>query len=176
MTEMNAIESQEIVNIFFNVGDKVVYSSHGVGEIEKIETSIHCGIELKFYVISLINQKMSLKIPVNKATQASIRRLITQDDVEGIYNILKQKSPNMFYKSKARKFVDYKQKLNSGKINDLAEVVRDLHKTDYINTSYSQKAIYDSALRRLANELALLNNINLDQMLLSLESILTSKV
>jgi CarD family transcriptional regulator len=161
---------------FFDIGEKVVYSSHGVGEITSIETNIYGGSELRFYVIHLINQKMSIKVPVNKTGESELRRIVEGKDVEGIYNILKRKSCSSFYKSKARKFIDYKQKLNSGNIAELAEVVRDLYKSDYINTSYSQKAIYESALNRLANELALLENVRFDQMLVNLEEILMAKI
>jgi CarD family transcriptional regulator len=159
----------------FNVGQKVVYSSHGVGEIIAIETNTYAGVELIFYVINLINQKMSIKVPANKTGESGLRPIVSDTDAEGIYQILKTKSCQLFYKSKAKKFTDYKQKLNSGNVVDLAEVVRDLHKSDCVNTSYSQKAIYESALNRLANELALLKNIQLDQMLLSLEEILTAR-
>ena len=126
----------------FRVGEKVVYSSHGVGEIVDMEINTYGGSQLRFYVINLINQKMSIRVPANKTGENDLRKITSAGDVESIFDILKKKSNNLFYKSRARKFVDYKQKLNSGSILDLAEVVRDLYKSDCLTTSYSQKIIY----------------------------------
>ena len=176
--EITNVDGNNVKIIFseFNIGDKVVYSSHGVGEITSIETSIYAGTELRFYVIDLINQKMSIRVPIKKNTDSGLRKITSTEDIENIYVILRKKSCNPIHKSKARKFINYKQKLNSGSVTDLAEVVRDLYRSDHLSTSYSQKAIYESALTRLANELALLLNVKLDQMLIDLEQILISKI
>ena len=160
----------------FNIGDRVVYSSHGVGQIKEIETSVYEGIQLRFYVIELINQKMSIKVPIKKNSDGGLRKITDAQEVESIFGILREKACNPFHKSKARKFINYKQKLNSGSITDLAEVVRDLYRSDYLTTSYSQKAIYESALTRLANELALLLDVKLDKMLLNLEELLIARI
>ena len=160
----------------FSIGDKVVYSSHGVGIIQDIETKTYEGTELRFYVIDLVNQRMSIKVPIKKNSDGGLRKITNAQDVESIFTILRQKSCNTYHKSKARKFINYKQKLNSGNIADLAEVVRDLYRSDYLTTSYSQKAIYESALTRLANELALLLDVKLDKMMIDLEELLTSRV
>jgi len=160
----------------FNIGEKVVYSSHGVGEIINIESNVYGGSEIMFYVINLINQKMSIRVPANKTGESDLRSITSHGSVDEIYEVLKKKSNNIFYRSRSRKFVDYKQKLNSGNIIDLAEVVRDLYRSDCVTTSYSQKVIYESALTRLANELALLLDVKLDQMLLNIEELLVSRI
>ncbi len=166
----------ETTNCFFNIGEKVVCSSHGVGEIKSIESNTYAGSEIKFYVIQLINQKMLIKVPVNQINRSGLRHLTNEKNIDGVYEILKKKSGNSLHKSKSKKLTDYKQKLNSGNINDWAEVVRDLYKSDCLNTSYSQKTIYESALNRLADELGLLTNINSEQMLINLEQILMAKI
>lgn len=160
----------------FSVGEKVVYSSHGVGEIVDMEVNSYGGSQIRFYVINLINQKMSIRVPANKTGENDLREMTRACEVDSIFDILRKKSNNLFYKSRARKFVDYKQKLNSGSILDLAEVVRDLYKSDCLTTSYSQKIIYESALTRLANELALLLDVKLDQMLQSIEELLVARI
>lgn len=172
----NVVNDLQIAGYKFSVGEKVVYSSHGVGEVVAIETNIYGGSELKFYVINLINQKMSIKVPANKTGENDLRKITSAGDIEEIFEILRKKSNNLFYKSRARKFTDYKQKLNSGSVLDLAEVVRDLYKSDCLTTSYSQKVIYESALTRLANELALLLDVKLDQMLENIEELLVSRI
>jgi len=159
----------------FEVGQKVVSSSHGVGEIQGVEVNNYGDTQVSCYVINLINQKMSIKIPINKAIDCGLRPLTNAGDIQEVYQVLKTKSNMSTYKSKVKKFTDYKQKLNSGNIIDLATVVRDLHKPDTINSSYSQKSIYDSALTRLANELALLEGLKLNEMLANLEELLIAK-
>jgi len=167
-----SVNLQSDLQRYFEIGQKVVSSSHGVGEIESIEVNHYGDSKVECYVIGLINQKMSIKVPINKAIECGLRPLTNVNDIEEVYQVLKSKSNASFYKSKMKKFTDYKQKLNSGNIIELAAVVRDLHKPDIVNSSYSQKSIYDLALSRLANELALLEGLQFSEMLTNLEGLL----
>lgn len=161
--------------LFFSIGEKVVYSSHGVGQVKDIETIDYGGSKLVFYVIEFTSQRMSIKVPVNKAAEKGLRAVSEPEALAGVFEILKSKAIVISGRNKTTKFTDYKQKLNSGSIIDLAEIVRDLYKNGAINNSYSQKNIYDSAISRLANELALLKNVQVDQMLADLETVLLAR-
>lgn len=146
----------------FAVGDKVVYSAHGVGEITQIEQHAVGGRTIDFYVISLLGQRMSLKVPVDKAASSGLRSVIPQNAVKRIYDLISIRSADkvgvVIKTSKMKQINNYKQMLNSGNIEDLAVIVRDLYQYDVAKFSYSNKLIYDSALARLTNEIAISTN------------------
>ncbi len=147
----------------FSVGDNVVYPAHGVGSITAIEKQNILGVEAKFYVITFSKEKMVVKIPVTTATRSGLRSLCTNDDVKSVVVTLKGRakvSRGMW----SRRAKEYESKINSGNIVSLAEVVRDLHKNiDDPDRSYSERVIYESALERLAGELAAIQKIDVAQ-------------
>jgi CarD family transcriptional regulator len=142
----------------FKVGERVVYPSHGVGEIIQIESQAIGEIKLEVYVISFPHDKMTLRVPVSRATASGLRTLATKSDVNNVYNILNDK-PKRGNKMWSRRAQEYETKINSGQIEAIAEVVRDLYKNVDNDRSYSERTIYESALNRLATEIAVLENI-----------------
>jgi CarD family transcriptional regulator len=142
----------------FKVGERVVYPSHGVGEIIQIESQAIGEIKLEVYVISFPHDKMTLRVPVSRATASGLRTLATKSDVNNVYNILNDK-PKRGNKMWSRRAQEYETKINSGQIEAIAEVVRDLYKNVGNDRSYSERTIYESALNRLATEIAVLENI-----------------
>lgn len=144
----------------FNVGDNVVYPSHGVGKIIKTESNVIGEVTLKLFVIHLEKDKLFIRIPVNKAEKIGLRLLISNKDMKNVMNILgdKPKSQRGIWSKRA---TEYEAKINSGDLFLIAEVIRDLYR-DSSNTdrSYSEKLIYDLALSRLASEYALLNELD----------------
>ena len=142
----------------FKVGERVVYPSHGVGEIIQIESQAIGEIKLEVYVISFPHDKMTLRVPVSRATASGLRTLATESDVNNVYNILNDK-PKRGNKMWSRRAQEYETKINSGQIEAIAEVVRDLYKNVDNDRSYSERTIYESALNRLATEIAVLENI-----------------
>lgn len=150
-------------NIAFKVGDRVVYPSHGVGEIIGEEAQIIGGHELSVYVISFQKEKMTLRVPVKRAMSIGLRQLSSRDDVQKMLAILqgRAKSGKGMWSRRAQ---EYENKINSGDLASIAEVVRDLHKNvDDPDRSYSERVIYESALNRLAGEFAAIENIDLKQ-------------
>jgi CarD family transcriptional regulator len=141
------------VNVF-TPGDKVVYPSHGVGEITGEETQKVAGMELKVYVISFEKDKMVLRVPIKRAEASGLRALSESSEVENAIKILKGRAkPGRGMWS--RRAQEYETKINSGSVSAIAEVVRDLHKNvDDPDRSYSERVIYEAALNRLAGELA----------------------
>ncbi|MEM6338333.1 MAG: CarD family transcriptional regulator [Pseudomonadota bacterium] len=142
----------------FKVGDRVVYPSHGVGEIVEIESQTIADIKLEVYVISFPHDKMTLRVPVSRATASGLRTLADKSDVSGVYDILNGK-PKRGNKMWSRRAQEYEGKINSGEIEAVAEVVRDLYKNVDNDRSYSERTIYESALNRLASEIAVLEKI-----------------
>ena len=144
----------------FKVGERVVYPSHGVGEIIEIESQAIGEIKLEVYVISFPHDKMTLRVPVSRATASGLRTLATKSDVNKVYSILNDK-PKRGNKMWSRRAQEYETKINSGQIEAIAEVVRDLYKNVDNDCSYSERTIYESALNRLATEIAVLENITI---------------
>ncbi|MBA2629302.1 MAG: CarD family transcriptional regulator, partial [Rickettsiaceae bacterium] len=129
-----------------------------VGEIIQIESQAIGEIKLEVYVISFPHDKMTLRVPVSRATASGLRTLATKSDVNSVYNILNDK-PKRGNKMWSRRAQEYETKINSGQIEAIAEVVRDLYKNVDNDRSYSERTIYESALNRLATEIAVLENI-----------------
>ncbi len=149
-------------NLEFKINDKVVYPAHGVGEIIDIESETIAGIAIQVYVISFPHDKMVLRVPVKRATSAGLRGLVDKDSVSKVYKVLQSKA-KIGNKMWSRRAQEYEGKINSGEITAVAEVIRDLYKDSDTDRSYSERTIYESALNRLAGELAVLENVTIPQ-------------
>ncbi|XVN42025.1 MAG: CarD family transcriptional regulator [Candidatus Rickettsia vulgarisii] len=159
----------------FKIGERIVYPSHGVGEITKIEHQIIVGTTIKVYVISFPQDKMTLKVPVNRAAASGLRKLVSKNDLLLIYSTLQSK-PKQGNRMWSRRAQEYESKINSGNVVAVAEVVRDLYKNVDSDRSYRERTIYESALNRLAGELAILENIKSEEAISKLVEVLRDKV
>ena len=99
----------------FKIGEKVVYPSHGVGEIIDIESQEILDTMLEVYVISFPQDKMTLRVPVNKSSNSSLRPIASKNDIENVYSILNEK-PKRGNKMWSRRAQEYETKINSGEI------------------------------------------------------------
>ena len=113
----------------FRPNDYVVYPAHGVGQIVSIEEQEIAGIKLELFVISFEKDKMTLRVPTNKATEIGMRSLSSPDVVSQAMKTLKGKA-KVKRAMWSRRAQEYEQKINSGDLIAIAEVVRDLHRTD----------------------------------------------
>ena len=138
----------------YKVGHYVVYPTHGVGRIMAEETQMIGDIELRMLVISFEKDKMTLRVPMHRATAAGLRPISGVDQMKKVFVTLKSRakiSRGMW----SRRAQEYEAKINSGSVISVAEVVRDLHQNvDQSERSYSERMIYESALARLVGELA----------------------
>ncbi len=159
----------------FNIGEKVVYPSHGVGEIVNIESQSIAGTEIKVYVVSFPIEKMILRVPVSKAVTSGLRTLSNKADHGAIYDTLQSK-PKQGNRMWSRRAQEYEAKINSGNIIAVAEVVRDLYKNIDNDRSYSERTLYESALNRLASEIAILENISSEEAINKLVEVLKEKM
>ena len=138
----------------FRPDDFVVYPAHGVGRIVSIEEQEVAGFKLELFVISFEKDKMTLRVPTNKATDAGLRALASPDVVSHAMRTLKGKA-KVKKAMWSRRAQEYEQKINSGDLIAIAEVVRDLHRADdQREQSYSERQLYEAALERLTREVA----------------------
>ena len=138
----------------FHPNDYVVYPAHGVGQIMSIEEQEVAGITLELFVISFEKDKMTLRVPTHKASEVGMRSLSTPDVVSEAMKTLKGKA-KVKKAMWSRRAQEYEQKINSGDLIAIAEVVRDLHRADdQREQSYSERQLYEAALERLTREVA----------------------
>ena len=144
----------------FSAGDFVVYPTHGVGKIVGIEEQEISGFELQLFVIKFETEKMTLRVPIEKAKVAGLRRLSSRQQMELALSTLRGRS-RVNRAMWSRRAQEYAAKINSGDPISIAEVVRDLHRNaGQPDQSYSERQIYESALERLVRELAAVEKID----------------
>ena len=156
----------------FAAGDYVVYPAHGVGCIEGVETLSFGGSEVQLYAIHFDKERMRLKIPVMKAKTSGLRRLSSKDRLKSAMETLQGRSraKRIMWSRRAQ---EYETKINSGDPVSIAEVLRDLRRPDdQSEQSYSERQIYQSALDRLAREVAAVEKIDEDKAAERLEEVL----
>ncbi len=144
----------------YNAGDFVVYPTHGVGKVLGIETQEISGVSLELIIIKFDKDRMTLRVPVEKAQNSGLRKLSTRKVMDTALTTLKGRSRakrTMW----SRRAQEYEAKINSGDPVSIAEVVRDLHGgDDQPDQSNNERQMYQAALDRLAQELAALEKID----------------
>jgi len=159
----------------FSPNDFVVYPSHGVGQIVSIEEQEIAGVSLELFVISFEKDKMTLRVPTHKATDVGMRSLSSPDVVAHAMKTLKGKA-KVKKAMWSRRAQEYEQKINSGDLIAIAEVVRDLHRADdQREQSYSERQLYEAALERLTREIAAVAGNDEDAAAKEIDSVLVSR-
>ena len=149
--EIKKIKKQDTEKKQYNIKDFVVYPKHGVGKIIAVEKAKIGQIEIQFYKIFIEKEKLTLTVPINQ--QLNLRPISSINQINKCVSILKTK-PKIKRTMWSRRAQEYDQKINSGKIYELAEVVKDLNKnTDIIaDQSYSERQLFEKAYDRLKSE------------------------
>ena len=146
-------------NLTFDLGDKVVYPSHGVGSIQSLELQEIAGEKINLYVIYFERERMTLRLPVAKADISGLRCLSSRGQLDNVMKILKTKG-KIKRTMWARRAQEYEAKINSGNPESIAQVLRDLHRTkEEPDQSYSERQLYQNALMRLCQELSIVKVI-----------------
>ena len=156
----------------YAIKDYVVYPSHGVGQIIAIEEHEIGDIVLHVFVVLFDKEKMTLRVPLDKASSSGMRKLSSQQTMEQAISTLKgrARTRRVMWSRRAQ---EYDAKLNSGDPVSIAEVVRDLHRDEgQPDQSYSERQMYEAALERLAREFAAVENTNTEQAAEKLENVL----
>jgi CarD family transcriptional regulator len=149
--EIKKIKKQPSEKRIYNLKDCVVYPKHGVGKITAVEKATIGEIDIHFYKIFIEKEKLTLTVPINQ--QSKLRPIASINQINKCISILKTK-PKIKRTMWSRRAQEYDQKINSGKIYELAEVVKDLNKnTDIIaDQSYSERQLFEKAYERLKSE------------------------
>ena len=158
----------------FNKGDHVVYPSYGPGKILAIKKEIINGKRIQVLIIS-INDRVVLRIPVEKIKDLGLRKLSTANRLKDAIAVLKAKAKKKKKTMWSRRAQEYETKILSGNLVSIAEVLKELYKKDsFDESSFSEKQIYASSLDRLSRELAAMKKLDKDTATKELENILKS--
>ena len=159
--EIKKVKKQDTEKKEYKVKDYVVYPKHGVGQIVEFKKMNIGGIEIEAYILKFEKDKASGMVPVNK--QSHLRPLATINQVNKCVSILKSK-PKIKRSMWSRRAQEYEAKISSGKIYELAEVVRDLNKGDdlMVDQSYSERQLFEKAYERILTEFQIVLNISLE--------------
>lgn len=175
MGTTTVVSSTVSLQATFHAGDHIVYPAHGVGRITGVEKQVVAGLDLEVYVISFEQDKMTLRVPTAKARSCGMRALASRTVVDEALKTLAGRA-RIKRTMWSRRAQEYEAKINSGDLVSIAEVVRDLHRGgDQPEQSYSERQLYESALDRMARELAAVESIDRDSALQRLSQSLAQK-
>ena len=157
--EIKKIKKQQTAKREYKPKDYIVYPKHGVGQIQSINTKTIGEIEVQCYDIKFDKDKAIGLLPINK--QHHLRHLSTVNQLNKCISILKSK-PKIKRSMWSRRAQEYEQKITSGKIYDLAEVVRDLNKGDdlMVDQSYSERQLFEKAYERILSEFKIVMDLS----------------
>src|ERR1700733_2091452 len=159
----------------FKTNDHVVYPTHGVGRIVKVEEQEVAGTKLELFVITFEKDKMTLRVPTLKAKAVGMRKLSSVDVVTNALNTLKGRA-RIKRTMWSRRAQEYEAKINSGDLVSIAEVVRDLHRASgQPEQSYSERQLYEAALARMAREVAVVEKTDESTAVKRVEGMLLKK-
>jgi len=143
----------------FKTNEFIVYPAHGVGQIVAIEEQEVAGMKLELFVINFVKDKMTLRVPIAKVSSVGMRKLAEGPLVKRALDTLKGRA-RIKRTMWSRRAQEYETKINSGDIVAIAEVVRDLYRSDtQPEQSYSERQLYEAALDRLAREISAVHRI-----------------
>jgi CarD family transcriptional regulator len=159
--EIKKVKKQDTEKKEYKIKDYVVYPKHGVGQITEFKKMNIGGIDIEAYILKFEKDKANGMVPVNK--QSHLRPLATINQVNKCISILKSK-PKIKRSMWSRRAQEYEAKISSGKIYELAEVVRDLNKGDdlMVDQSYSERQLFEKAYERILAEFQIVLNLNLE--------------
>jgi CarD family transcriptional regulator len=158
--------------IVFKAGEQVVYPAHGVGRIVQIEEQEIAGAKLELYIVDFEKEKLRLRVPTNKAEARGMRRLADKPLIDQAMKVLRGRA-RIKRTMWSRRAQEYEAKINSGDLISVAEVVRDLYRSDkQPEQSYSERQLFEQALERMAREIAAVKKIDDDMAVKELETYL----
>jgi CarD family transcriptional regulator len=156
----------------FEVGDKAVYPGHGVGIIEAIETKQILGKNQIFYILRILDNEMTIMIPRDNVEAVRLRGVIRKFEVPKVIHILKDRDVTIDNQTWNRRYREYMEKINTGSIYEIAEVLRDLHllKAEK-ELSFGERKIMDTAKNLLVKELAIARDVKESDVLREIKTI-----
>ena len=159
----------------FEVGDRAVYPAQGVAEVIRIETKEIMGTSQTFYVLSVMDSDKKIMIPVHNVDNVGLRNIMTKQEVEEVYDILRERDVDLNQQTWNRRFRAYVEKIQTGSPFEIAQVTRDLNLLKFHKTlSFGERKMLDTARRLLIQEIAVSKNVSEDEVLEELEHIFTA--
>lgn len=159
----------------FKIGDKAVYPAHGVGVIEDIKSKVISGTKQTFYVLRILEKDMTTMIPRENIKNVGLREIINKKDVPKVFRILSEKNGKIDCQTWNRRYREYMEKIKSGSVFEVAEVLRDLiHLRCDKDLSFGEKQMLDLAQSLLIKELSLAKNMTEEKMRLRLLNIFST--
>lgn len=144
----------------FREKDHIVYPAHGVGRVTAIEKQTVAGMSLELYVIDFEHEKMTLRVPLAKATSVGMRPLADKETLAKVYETIKGRA-RVKRTMWSRRAQEYEAKINSGDLIAVSEVVRDLYRSaDQPEPSYSERQLYETAIERMGREVAAIEGLS----------------
>jgi CarD family transcriptional regulator len=145
----------------FKVGDKAVYPGHGVGVIQAIETIMVEDVQATMYVLKILDNGMTIRIPVTNAGALGVRNVISKDQAAKVYDVLKDRDVPTDNQTWNRRYREYKDKINTGDLMEVGKVLRDLALLKAKkNLSFGERKMYDEASTLLIQEIAVARDMD----------------
>lgn len=139
----------------FSVGDMAVYPAHGVGKIHSIETREISGNQHKFYILKLMDNGMTIMVPTSNVRTVGLREVIGESEVDIVYDILRERDIAIDNQTWNRRYREYMDKIKTGSIYEVAEVLRDLSMLRYQKElSFGERKMLDMAKSLIIKELS----------------------
>ncbi|MFQ5841489.1 MAG: CarD family transcriptional regulator [Thermodesulfobacteriota bacterium] len=156
----------------FHIGDKAVYPGHGVGVIEAIESKAISGREQLFFILRILDNGMTIMIPTENVNVVGLRGLIPSMEIPRVFQILKERRVSLDTQTWNRRYREYMDKINTGSIFSIAEVLRDLQVLKMgKDLSFGERKILDTAENLLVKELSVARNVEESDVLMEIRKI-----
>jgi CarD family transcriptional regulator len=156
----------------FDIGDKAVYPGHGVGVIEAIESKAISGTEQLFFILRILDNGMTIMIPTENVDVVGLRGVIPSMEIPRVFQILKERGVSLDTQTWNRRYREYMEKINTGSIFSIAEVLRDLQVLKMgKDLSFGERKILDTAENLLVKELAVARDIKESDVLMEIRKI-----
>ena len=153
----------------FRTNESIVYPAHGVGKIIDIEEQVVAGMKLELFVINFQKDKMTLRVPVAKATSVGMRKLADEATVSKAFTTVRGRA-RVKRTMWSRRAQEYEAKINSGDLIAISEVVRDLYRSQaQPEPSYSERQLYEQAIDRMSREVAVVEKISETEAVMKIE-------
>lgn len=159
----------------FKEGDKAVYPAHGVGEVQAIETREIAGSKHQFYILKILENGMTIMVPTKNVKSVGLREIINNEEVERVYEILRERDITVDNQTWNRRYREYMDKIKTGSVYEIAEVLRDLSMLKYVKElSFGERKMLDTAKNLLVKELAIAEDTTEEDVLERIREIFTA--
>ena len=161
--------------MMFKIGDRAVYPGQGVAEITGIESKQISNTTVVLYMLRVLDTDRKIMIPVSKVKSVGLRKVITDEEVEQVFDVLRQRTKTIDRQTWNRRYRRYVEKINTGSLFDIAEVMRDLSRLKYTkNLSFGERKMLDQARTLLVKEISVAKSMTEDEVLVELDRIIDS--